>query len=72
MRDPLKCLPGMLLFLALFSVHADWPEFRGPFGDGHVSKDDKPVGLPLHWSETNNIKWKTPVRYKGWSAPVVP
>lgn len=25
----------------------------------------------MHWSETNNITWKTEIPYKGWSAPVV-
>jgi outer membrane protein assembly factor BamB len=52
---------------------ADWPEFRGPWGDGHVSApgDAKPIGLPLHWSETNNVKWKTEIPYRGWSTPVV-
>ena len=53
---------------------ADWPEFRGPRGDGHVLSADgteKPLGLPLTWSETNNIRWKTEIPYRGWSAPVV-
>ena len=52
---------------------ADWPEFRGPTGDGHASApgDTKALGLPLHWSETNNVKWKTAIPYRGWSAPVV-
>ncbi len=52
---------------------ADWPEFRGPWGDGHVSApgDTKIIGLPLHWSETNNIKWKTEIPYRGWATPVV-
>jgi len=52
---------------------ADWPEFRGPTGDGHVSApgDNQPLGLPLHWSETNNVKWRTEIPYKGWSTPVV-
>ncbi|HXT39413.1 MAG TPA: PQQ-binding-like beta-propeller repeat protein [Candidatus Angelobacter sp.] len=69
---------GLLSALALLAVDcpsalADWPEFRGPTGDGHVSApvDSKPVGLPLHWSETNNIKWKTEIPYRGWSTPVV-
>ena len=46
-------------------AQADWPEFRGPWGDGHVSApgDTKPIGLPLHWSETNNVKWKTEIPY---------
>ena len=51
----------------------DWPEFRGPWGDGHVSApgDTKPIGLPLNWSETNNVKWKTEIPYRGWSTPAV-
>jgi outer membrane protein assembly factor BamB len=28
-------------------------------------------GLPLTWSETNNVKWKTEIPYRGWSTPVV-
>jgi outer membrane protein assembly factor BamB len=71
MRYLLKFFPAAPLILGLFAARADWPEFRGPFGDGHVSKGDKPMGLPLRWSETNNIKWKTRIPYKGWSAPVV-
>ncbi len=45
----------------------DWPEFRGPTGDGHVSA----TGLPLHWSETNNVRWKSEIPLRGWSTPVV-
>jgi outer membrane protein assembly factor BamB len=52
---------------------ADWPEFRGPWGDGHVSAPGATnlIGLPLHWSETNNIKWKIEIPHRGWSTPVV-
>jgi len=55
------------------AIAADWPEFRGPSGDGHVSAPGAttPIGLPLHWSETNNLKWKTEIPYRGWSTPVV-
>ncbi len=55
------------------AARADWPEFRGPWGDGHVSApgDSKLVGFPLHWSETNNVKWKTEIPFRGWSTPVV-
>ncbi len=54
-------------------TRADWPEFRGPWGNGHASAtgDTKPIGLPLRWSETNNITWKTEIPYRGWSTPVV-
>lgn len=44
-----------------------WPEFRGPRGDG-VSTS---TGLPLHWSETNGVKWKTPIHGRAWSSPVI-
>lgn len=62
-----------LSFMTSPLARADWPEFRGPWGNGHVSApgDTKPVGFPLHWSETNNVKWKTEIPYKGWSTPVV-
>ena len=52
---------------------SDWPEFRGPTCDGHAptAPGGKPIGLPLHWSETENIKWKTPIPFRGWSTPVV-
>src|SRR5262245_50649752 len=50
----------------------NWPEFRGPNGDGHVKNaTGKPVGLPLTWSETNNVKWKTEIPYHGISTPVI-
>src|SRR6266403_3918093 len=52
---------------------ADWPEFRGPTGDGHAAGTGsaKVIGLPLRWSETENLKWKTEIPYRGWSTPVV-
>ena len=71
-----RALGGLsfLVFGFLLPGHAlaDWPEFRGPRGDGHVPlADGKPRGLPLHWSETNNLKWKTEIPHKGISTPVV-
>lgn len=58
----------MLLVLAAVGVRAeDWPEFRGPTGQGHSTER----GLPLEWSESRNVVWKTPVPGLGWSSPVV-
>ena len=45
----------------------NWPEFRGPTGDGQAAS----AGLPLTWSETENVVWKTPIHDYGWSSPVV-
>jgi outer membrane protein assembly factor BamB len=47
--------------------HASWPDFRGPRGDGH----SEATGLPLQWSEQQNVSWKTPLPGRGWSSPVV-
>ncbi len=44
-----------------------WPQFRGPTGDGHAQA----TGLPLRWSETENVVWKTAIHDKGWSSPVI-
>jgi outer membrane protein assembly factor BamB len=44
----------------------NWPEFRGPLGNGHAVG----TGLPLTWSETSNIAWKTAIHDRGWSSPV--
>lgn len=54
-------------------TQAGWPEFRGPHGNGIAGAADgaQPLDLPLEWSETENIVWKTPIPHKGWSTPVV-
>ncbi len=71
-----KLLVATLLSLWTFSgaaASSDWPEFRGPTCDGHAPApaDGKPLGLPIHWSETENILWKTAIPDRGWSTPVV-
>ena len=59
--------PLVFLFLLMLLSPDDWPQFRGPTGQG-VSDE---LGLPLTWSETENIKWKVQVPGRGWSSPVV-
>jgi outer membrane protein assembly factor BamB len=65
----------ILLWLALITpkTRADWPEFRGPWGNGYAAAlgDTLLNGFPLQWSETNNVRWKTRIPYRGWSTPVV-
>ena len=45
----------------------DWPEFRGPTGQGQAG----PGTVPLEWSAEKNVAWKRPVPGSGWSSPVV-
>jgi outer membrane protein assembly factor BamB len=56
----------LLVFSALL-IAQDWPEFRGPTGQGQADV----AGLPLSWSETTNVRWKTPIPGRGWSSPVI-
>ena len=44
-----------------------WPSYRGPTDQGHSDAAD----LPLRWSESENVAWKTPIPGKAWSSPVV-
>jgi len=46
---------------------ADWNQFRGPAGDGRADSRS----LPKEWSETKNVRWKTPIPGKAWASPVV-
>lgn len=50
------------------NARADWPDFRGPNGDGHAPGNHN---LPIEWSETKNVVWKTAIPFKGWSTPVI-
>ena len=48
-------------------VAGDSPQFRGTDGEGH--SDEK--HLPLKWSESENIRWKSDLEGLGWSTPSV-
>jgi outer membrane protein assembly factor BamB len=64
-----KTLPVLLLTLSFAVARGaeNWPQFRGPDGTGHSDAR----GLPLNWSETQNVVWKTPIHDRGWSSPVI-
>lgn len=46
---------------------ADWPQFRGPTGDGLAAG----AAPPVQWSETKNIRWKVALPGRGRSSPVL-
>lgn len=45
----------------------NWPQFRGPRGDGHADASD----LPVQFGEQERLRWKVAIHGKGWSSPVV-
>lgn len=45
----------------------NWPQWRGPGGMGISTEKN----LPVEWSATKNIKWKTPIAGRAHSSPVV-
>ena len=72
-----KIICGLLIAVALVLPYAHsaqdeiaknyWNQFRGPNGDGKTTAN----GIPVEFSETKNVRWKTPIHDKGFSSPVV-
>ena len=63
----MKITLGILsLTIATLLTAADWPEFRGPTGQGHAD-----ANLPIEFGEGKNLKWKAPVPGDGWSSPAI-
>jgi outer membrane protein assembly factor BamB len=57
----------MLLALAGLARAEDWPQWRGPRLDGTSAE----TNVPLHWSGTSNVLWKTPLPGLGHASPIV-
>jgi outer membrane protein assembly factor BamB len=58
---------SFLAFVSPACGDENWPNLHGPRHDSHTDS----TGLPLTWSETQNVVWKTPLHDSGWSSPVV-
>ena len=58
---------GASSLAALNQIHADWPQWRGPGGQGHADASR----LPAEWSEVKNVSWRTELPGRGWSSPVI-
>ena len=48
-------------------VQEEWSRFRGPNGTG-ISRD---ATIPIEWSDTQNLRWKTKLPGPGSSTPVL-
>lgn len=55
------------LVVAGVATADEWPQFRGSDGSGYVAAES----LPLTWSESEGVAWKTPIPGRGWSSPAV-
>jgi outer membrane protein assembly factor BamB len=67
MRQQPGLLACLILACGLPALAADWPAFRGPFGNG-VATDET---APTTWDATTNIKWKVKLAAPANSSPIV-
>jgi outer membrane protein assembly factor BamB len=66
----LNCLIAVALCApAVFAAapKTNWAQWRGPEGNGVSSE----TNVPVEWSNTKNVKWKTPIPGRGHSSPIV-
>jgi outer membrane protein assembly factor BamB len=64
------CLLGCLLLglaLATTAQAENWPQWRGPRGDGTSQEQN----LPTKWGAEENVAWKVEVPGKGHASPIV-
>src|SRR5947209_17555620 len=65
-EKPMRLAAMFASLAACLSLAADWPGFRGPHTDGTSNEH----GLPIHFSATENVLWKTPLPGPGASSPI--
>jgi len=65
-RRTLGLTAWLILVSSPITSAADWPQFRGPGGQGHAVA----TGLPTEWTATRNVRWKVAIPGLGWSSPV--
>lgn len=56
-----------IIFFTSLPTLAQWPQFRGPEGNGVAEASN----LPVEFSETKNLKWRTALLGPGSSSPIV-
>ncbi len=61
------CLLGCWLALAGSAAAENWPQWRGPRGDGTSTE----TGIPTAWGPEQNVAWKVEVPGKGHASPIV-
>lgn len=74
MRSTLGIPCACFIFLVAFAPAPaaerpleNWPAWRGPRGDGTSLE----TNVPIKWSPTDNVRWKTPLPGRGYSSPII-
>ena len=67
MSKPASLLTCLAVLAFTHPALADWPQFRGPDGNGTAAE----ASTPVKWSDSENIVWKTPLSGRGASSPIV-
>ncbi len=67
-----SCRTFSLALLAVLAGGAragetEWPQFRGPTGQGLSAA----VKVPVEWSAASHVAWKVEIPGRGWSSPVL-
>ncbi|HEV8059055.1 MAG TPA: PQQ-binding-like beta-propeller repeat protein [Gemmataceae bacterium] len=77
MQQLLRSAASVWLFLVLIGIAraddraaktGDWPWWRGPTRNGIADPNQKP---PIHWSDKENVLWKSPIPGRGHGSPTV-
>src|SRR5687768_2134664 len=64
---PCRAVLALMLFPTSLFAGENWPQFRGPTGQGHSDARD----LPAEWSESQGVAWQTSIPGQGHSSPVI-
>jgi len=56
-----------VLLCCTTAAAGDWPQFRGPRGDGTADAKN----LPTTWGGFGTIAWQAEIPGRGWSSPIV-
>ena len=63
----LSCVPAFVTQAQGPEASRDWPEFRGPYGNGHAVGT---LDLPTEFNDQKNLIWKRELPGRAWSSPV--
>jgi len=65
-RRAIPAFASLVIALPCLAADANWPQWRGPRGDGHSAE----AGVPIQW-DARSVVWKAPLKGRGQSSPVI-